>query len=141
MSNKPKYTVAQMCTALAETKGLVYLAARRLGCNVNTVLRYCQRYPAVEAVKVQARGELLDEAELRLWRAIQRDEAWAIAFCLKTIGRSRGYAEHLDVHLQIEAIAARVAGALGLRPEDVLQEAQLLLKEMDHEDLQRPTFS
>ena len=25
------------------------------------------------------RGELLDEAELRLWAAVRRDEAWAIA--------------------------------------------------------------
>jgi hypothetical protein len=138
MANKPKYTIKQMCDALAETKGLVYLAARRLGCNVNTVLRYCQRYPSVEAVKQAARGELLDETELRLWQAIRRDEPWAITFALKTLGRSRGYGERLDLHVQIEAAAARVAASLGLRADEVLEEARLLLQEMDGAELSRP---
>ena len=129
--NKPKYTVAQMCDALTQTRGMVYLAAKRLGCNVNTVLRYCERYPTVEAVKQAARGEILDECELRLWRAIQRDEAWAITFYLKTVGRSRGYGERLDLHLTIQQAAARVAGQFGLSVEEVLQEAKLLLEEVD----------
>jgi hypothetical protein len=141
MANKPKYTIKQMCDALAETRGLVYLAARRLGCDVNTVLRYCKRHPTVEAVKQAARGEVLDEAELRLWAAIRRDEPWAIAFCLKTIGRSRGYGERLDLHIQVQAIATRVAQELGLTPEAVLEEAQLLLKEMDGAELHRPQIS
>ena len=74
MANKMKYTVAQMSDALRQTKGMVYVAAQRLGCDANTVLRYCKRYPTVEAVKQAARGELLDEAELRLWAAVQRNE-------------------------------------------------------------------
>ena len=66
--------------------------------------------------------------------AIQRDEAWAIAFALKTIGRSRGYGERLDLHVSIQAAAAKVAAEFGLTAQEVLQEARLLLLEVDHDD-------
>ena len=107
------------------------LAARKLGCDVDTVLIYCKRYSDVEAVKQEARIEILDEAELRLWQAIRRDESWAIAFALKTIGRSRGYGERLDLNVSIQAAAAKVAAEFGLSAEAVLQEAKLLLLEVD----------
>jgi hypothetical protein len=138
---KQRFAAAEVIAALRASKGMVSVAARRLGCEQETVLNYCRRYPTVEAVKREARNEVLDEAELRLWQAIQRDEAWAISFCLKTIGRSMGYGERLDLNLQIEAVAIRVAETLGLTPEAVLQEAQLLLKEMDSDDLSRPPIS
>jgi hypothetical protein len=131
MANKPKYTIAQMSDALTQTRGMVYLAAKRLGCNVNTVLRYCERHPSLEAVKQAARGEILDECELRLWKAIQRDEAWAISFYLKTIGKTRGYGERLDLNISIKAAAAKVAQEFGLTPEAVLAEAHMLLMEVD----------
>ena len=76
---------------------------------------------------------MLDETELRLWAAVQRNEAWAIAFCLKTIGRSRGYGEHVAIAVTIERAAARVAEQFGLSVEDVLTEAKLILEGLDHE--------
>jgi hypothetical protein len=106
---KQRYTAAEVSAALRESKGMVSIAAQRLGCDQDTILNYCKRYPTVEAVKREARNEVLDEAELRLWKAIRRDEAWAIAFCLKTIGRSRGYGEYLDLNVSIQAAAAKVA--------------------------------
>lgn len=128
---KQRYTAAEVGAALRASKGMVSIAAQRLGCDQDTVLNYCRRYPTVEAVKREARNEVLDEAELRLWQAIRRDEAWAITFCLRTIGRIRGYTEQLGLHLKIEAVASKVAAELGLTPEAVLQEATLLLREMD----------
>jgi hypothetical protein len=138
---KQRYTAGEVSAALRASKGMISIAAQRLGCDQDTVVNYCRRYPTVEAVKREARNEVLDEAELRLWKAIQRDEAWAITFCLRTIGRGRGYGESLDLHLRIEAAAARVAETLGLTPEAVIQEAQLLLKEMDGADLARSPLS
>ena len=133
MANKLKFTATQMCEALTATKGMVYLAAKRLGCDHNTVLRYCQRYPSVEAAKQAARGELLDEAELRLVAAIRRDEPWAISFYLKTVGRTRGYGERLDLNVSIQAAAAKVAAEFGLTAEAVLAEAKLLLLEVEND--------
>jgi hypothetical protein len=110
---------------------MVYLAAKALQCDPETIMNYCKRYPTVEAAKVAARGELLDVAELKLWSAVQRGEPWAIAFALKTVGRARGYVERLDVSIEIHRIAARVAAAVGLTTAEVLLEAERILEEVD----------
>jgi hypothetical protein len=133
MAARHRYTAAQVAEALHATRGLVYLAAQRLGCDPDTIMNYCKRYPTVEQAKHDARGALRDMAESRLWEAVDRSEAWAVAFCLKTIGRSRGYGERLDLTVSIQAAAARVAAEFGLRPEEVLREARLLLMEVDDE--------
>jgi hypothetical protein len=133
MANKPRYTASQMIVALKASKGLVYLAARRLGCDPETVLNYCRRFPTVEAAKVAARGELLDVAEAKLFLAVDRGEAWAISFALKTLGRHRGYGEQLDLHLTIHAAATRVARQMGVSVQEVLAEAETLLLEVDRE--------
>lgn len=133
MACKPRYTVQQVAAALRASKGMVSLAARQLGCDAQTVQNYCQRHPTLEVVKQESRIEILDEAELRLWAAIRRDESWAIAFCLKTIGRGRGYGERLDLTVSIQAAAAKVASEFGLTAQEVLAEARLLLLEVDDE--------
>jgi hypothetical protein len=131
VARKQRYTAQQVIDALQTTKGMVFLAAKRLQCAPETVVNYCRRYPSVEAAKQDARGELLDVAEIKLWQAVQRDDAWAIAFALRTLGRGRGYVERLDLHLTIERAAARVAGQFGITVEEVLTEAKLLLEEID----------
>ena len=130
---KQRYTAAEVSAALRASRGMVSIAAQRLGCDQYTVLNYCRRYPSVEAVKKEARNEVLDECELRLWKAIQRDEAWAITFALKTIGRSRGYGERLDLSVSIQAAAARVAAEFGLTAEAVIAEAKQLLLEVEND--------
>jgi hypothetical protein len=131
MAKRNRYSTDQVVEALRTSRGLVSMAAQKLRCDVDTVQRYCRRYPEVEAAKRESRVSMLDLAESRLWDAIDRGEGWAIAFCLKTIGRSRGYGERLDIGLTIQAAAARVAAAYGFTPEAVLQEAQLLLMEAE----------
>ena len=133
MAKTHRFTAQQVIAALQATKGMVYLAAKQLQCNPQTIMNYCKKFPSVEAAKHDARGELLDEAELRLWQAVRRDEAWAISFCLKTLGRSRGYVERVDLSVTIEAAAQKVADQFGLTPEAVLAEARLLLAEVDHD--------
>jgi hypothetical protein len=107
------------------------MAAQKLQCDVYTVLNYYKRFPTVQAAKEESRVTILDLAESRLWEAIDRGEGWAIAFCLKTIGRSRGYGEHLDLNVSIQAAAAKVAAEFGLTASEVIQEAKLLLMEVD----------
>jgi hypothetical protein len=131
MAKRHRYTAQQVIEALKATRGMVYLAARLLGCDPDTVMNYCKRFPTVEAAKQDARGELLDVAEAKLWQAVQRGESWAIAFALKTIGRSRGYGERLDLNVSIQAAAAKVAAEFGLSAAEVLSEARLLLAEVD----------
>jgi hypothetical protein len=97
MPGKQRFTAAQVIVALQATKGMVYLAAKRLKCDPDTVLNYCKRYPSVEAAKQTQRGELVDLAEQKLRESIQNGEAWGITLCLKTIGKDRGYVERQEV--------------------------------------------
>ena len=93
MANKHRYTPKEVANAIKQTKGMLYLTAKRLGCSYQTVLNYCTRYKMVEEVRKAQRGEMLDLAETRLHQSIQKGEAWGIAFALKTIGKDRGYVE------------------------------------------------
>src|ERR1051325_5568320 len=97
MARKQRFTPDQVIAALTSTKGMVYLAARHLACDADTIENYCKRYPKVQAAKVAMRGELIDLAEIKLYQSIQNGEAWGIAFCLKTLGKDRGYVERQEV--------------------------------------------
>ena len=114
MAKRHRYTTGQVIEALRTSRGLISMAAQKLQCDVNTFKNYYKRFHMVEAAKQESRVSLLDLAESRLWEAIDRGEGWAIAFCLKTIGRSRGYGERLDLNVSIQAAAAKVAAEFGL---------------------------
>lgn len=88
-----RYTCAQMVEALQATKGMVSLAAKRLGCAPDTVYRYIREYPTVAQAQRNEREAVTDMAELSLYKAIQQGEGWAVCFYLKTQGKERGYAE------------------------------------------------
>jgi hypothetical protein len=96
MAAPRKYTQQQMLTALEQSKGMVTVAARLLGCHVETVYAYVARYPAVAAAKAQQREAFLDVAELALYKAVQGGEAWAVCFALKCLGKERGYVERVE---------------------------------------------
>jgi len=97
MPGKPRYTAAQVGAALTASKGLVYLAAKRLKCDPDTIYNYCKRHPSVQAIRDAMRGQMVDLAEQKLWESIQNGEAWGITLCLKTIGKDRGYIERQEL--------------------------------------------
>jgi hypothetical protein len=99
MARKQRYTAEEVARALISTKGLVFLAAKRLKCDPLTVNNYCKRYPTVEAAKVAARGEIVDLAEMKLYESIKKGEPWGITLCLKTLGKDRGYVEQQKLAL------------------------------------------
>jgi len=87
------WTPEQVIAALRKTSGLRYLAARELGCSMHTINRFISRSAAVATVVKELKGQRVDFAEGKLWEAIQKGEAWAICFFLKTQGKDRGYTE------------------------------------------------
>jgi len=99
MSRKQRYTAEEVARALISTKGLVYLAAKRLKCDPLTVNNYCKRYPSVQAAKEAQRGEMVDLAEMKLYESIKKGEPWGITLCLKTLGKDRGYVEQQKLAL------------------------------------------
>jgi hypothetical protein len=96
MTTRQRYTQKQIIDALKETKGMVYLAAKRLGCEAQTIYNYRDRYPAVRAEMEQQDGEVDDAAEMKLYQAIIAGEPWAVQFRLRTKGKGRGYVERVQ---------------------------------------------
>lgn len=111
-TGKLKYKINDMINAINATKGMVYVAADKLGCDPVTIYNYAKKYPEVQAAIDAQRGRMVDTAELALWKALQNGEGWAISLTLKTIGRERGYVEKLIIEGNIElALINRVVKA------------------------------
>jgi hypothetical protein len=96
MADRRHFTAEQIANALTETKGMVYIAAKKLGCSHQTIYNYILRHPTVRIAKENAEGEVLDMAELTVFKAIQNGESWAVTFVLKTKGKNRGYVERME---------------------------------------------
>lgn len=84
-------------TALEKTHGMVFLAAKELGCSAMTIYRRAEAVKAVRDTIDAQRGKMLDAAELKLETAIMNGEPWAITLALKTIGKHRGYVDRQEV--------------------------------------------
>lgn len=91
------YTDEQIVKALTETKGMVYLAADRVGCNPDTIYARAEKSKSIQDAMRNERGKVVDTAELKLFSAILRDEPWAIRMALMTLGKNRGYVEKTEV--------------------------------------------
>src|SRR5262245_39155763 len=122
MARPRRYRQGEVAEAVRASRGLVTLAARRLGCDRDTVLRYAHRYPTVAAALADAREQQLDVTEARLFQAIDQGELGAITFYLRTVGRHRGYSERHEVAVDgrvavaAEAQQARTVLMLALAP-------------------------
>jgi hypothetical protein len=93
MQSHQKYSVNQVLTAIRDANGLLSLAARQLGCDRRTVYNYIERHPSLAVAVKDERESFVDVAEQRLRKAVEHDEAWAIALVIKTLGRHRGYVD------------------------------------------------
>lgn len=101
MARPQKYTTKEIIDALKKTKGAIYLASELLGCHADTIYERAKKSPQVQKTIDSYRGKLLDVAELKLLQAVNNGESWAIAFCLKSIGRDRGYGDRIDLMMQL----------------------------------------
>jgi hypothetical protein len=122
MAGKQRYSAEQVCAALVQTKGLLYLAAKHLECSYQTVCNYVQRYPTVKATLEAQRGEMVDTAESMLYQSILKGEAWGITLCLKTLGRDRGYVERTET---------RHDGEWGIGLADILEARKQLGEQLE----------
>lgn len=105
-----------ICNALSETFGLVTLAARRLGIHPSTIYNRAKKTKKIQEAIDIARDNLVDNAELRLREAINRGDAWAVAFTLRTIGKKRGYTERHEV-TGAEGEAIKTQNVTAVSPE------------------------
>ena len=97
MPSKQRYTVDEVIAAINDTKGMVYLAAQKLGCDAKTIYNYRDRYASVRAAMEQQDGMVNDIAEMKLYQAIMAGEMRAVEFRLRTKAKDRGYTERQEV--------------------------------------------
>lgn len=101
---KPQFTVEQVITALTESKGMVTVAAKKLGCSPTTVHNYIAKHTTIRDAMDAARDSQLDFAELKLFEEIKNNNTTAIIFYLKTVGKRRGYVERSEqVNYNVDA--------------------------------------
>ena len=92
-----KFTNKSIIDAVNSVNGMIYLAARKIGCNPQTIYNRMNKVPAIREAVENARGELVDISEQKLRAAVINGEPWAVAMVLKTLGKSRGYVERQEV--------------------------------------------
>ena len=124
-----KYKAETIAEALRETKGLVSVAARKIGCQPGTVRAYIKRYPTVAQVVKDSRESITDLAETRLWAAIDRGEPWAVQFWLRTQARERGYSDRYDLGTFLRERAVELADERGLDKVATLHAAERIIAE------------
>jgi len=93
----PDRTDAQIATALKDARGLVAVAARKLGITRQTIYNRRKTSEVIEDAITEAREFTTDVAEAKLFQAIESGEAWAVCFYLKCQGKGRGYVEKQQV--------------------------------------------
>ncbi len=93
----PRYTDKKIADALKASKGMVYVAARQMGCSHNTILARLEKSEKLRAVKEAESEIMLDDAELKLVDAVMAGELGAIKYLLSTKGKGRGYVERQEV--------------------------------------------
>jgi len=96
MAKKARFTAAQVVQALKNTQGQVYLAAEQLGCVVQTIYNYAERFPVVRETIQFLKGRRIDGVELSLYNAALAGQPWAVCFLLKTQAKDRGYIERFE---------------------------------------------
>lgn len=96
MARPEKYRTEDVIAAIRQAQTAAG-AGRLLGCPSDTIRAYAKRHATVAAALLTEREDLVDFAESGLRRAVERDEAWAIAFALRTIGKHRGYTERHEM--------------------------------------------
>jgi hypothetical protein len=92
-----RFSDQEVVAALEATRGLVSLAAARLGCSTEAIYSRARKPGKVAEALTRERERMLDVAELSLYRKVQEGEGWAVCFYLKTRGKHRGYVQRQEV--------------------------------------------
>lgn len=93
----PRLRKTDIIAALRANKGMIASAARALRCSYQALYKRLKTDPQLQQVREEAREEILDLAESKLIEKIESGNLVAIMFVLKTLGRSRGYTEHVSI--------------------------------------------
>lgn len=92
----PKHSKKEILMALEAARGLVSLAAERLGMTRQAVFQRMSRDPELAEFAAEMRERQIDITEAKLFQAINNGDMTAIIFYLKTQAKGRGYVEKVE---------------------------------------------
>ncbi len=92
-NHTPKKKLAKIPALIAEKRGNVSAIARELKITRSTLHNNIQADETLKQLLADERERMLDNAEDKLGDAVDKGEAWAVCFTLKTQGQERGYVE------------------------------------------------
>jgi hypothetical protein len=96
-SKKRDETAKKIIAATHKSNGLIIDIASKAHLNRNTVTKYMNEFPAVAEAVEDAREELYDTVESKLYERIEAGDLTAIIFFLKTRCKHRGYSEKQQI--------------------------------------------
>ncbi|MBU1065372.1 helix-turn-helix domain-containing protein [bacterium] len=99
--SKEIFSVEQVVVAIEKAHGIKSQAARLLGCNRQTITNYIDRHEVIKAAFEDAKESFVDMAESKLFENIEKGDVTSIIFCLKTLGKDRGYLESAKISATI----------------------------------------
>ncbi len=111
-----------MIDALRVTKGMVYLAAEKMGCEADTIYNRAKRSASVAKAMLRETERGLDLAELQLIKQINEGNTTALIFYLKTKGKRRGYIERHEFDVRLTPEQAAILSRIGVSAGDVLEQ-------------------
>lgn len=92
-----KVTTAQAVEAIRENKGFITQSAKSLGVSRRHLHRLINRHPTIKEAVQDAREEMKDFTESKLYQGIDNDNTALIIFYLKTQAKDRGYVERQEI--------------------------------------------
>lgn len=93
--SQQRYSAQEVVDAIMQTNGNLANAARMLGCSRETIYNYAKKYATVEQSISEARKQLIDHVEDKLFEAVNQGNLTAIIFTLKAHpeAKARGWSE------------------------------------------------
>ena len=96
---EPTNEEAEIGKLLSEMGGNISAVSRARNQERRSIYRRIEDSEYLQAIVDEAREVRLDTAERQLHEAVDRGEAWAVCFTLKTLGKSRGYTEKSELDI------------------------------------------
>lgn len=92
-----KVTTAQAAEALRDKKGFITQAAKQLGITRQQLHNLINAHPTVKAALIDAREEMKDFAEGKMYQGIADGNTALLIFYAKTQMKDRGYVERQEI--------------------------------------------
>jgi hypothetical protein len=90
-------TNAQIITAIRDSRGLIAVAARKLGVSRRTIYNRMEKSEEIREALDEARDFVLDVGQAKLYQAVEAGESWAVQYLLNTLGKERGFTTRAEV--------------------------------------------